>query len=85
MKPQETPTFSFERRGKQLICWFNNHPIKNSEGKNQWMGFTRECTSDLEAELLMDFINTFSHEMAKHYFTEGYEAKKKKQVNYYQL
>lgn len=83
MKPQETPTFSFERKGKHLICWFNNHPLKDSEGKKQWIGFTRECNSDLEAELLLDFIKQFDHEMAKHYFTEGYNAHKRKDKNWY--
>lgn len=82
MKPQEIPTFSFERRGKQLICWFNNHPLKGIEGKKQWMGFTRECESELEAELLLDFLNQFHHEMTKHYFTEGYNAKKRKEQNW---
>lgn len=82
MKPQETPSFSFERRGKQLICWFNNHPLKDAEGKKRWIGFTRECESELEATLLKDFVDQFSWEMQKHFFTEGYNAKKRKEQNW---
>lgn len=83
MRIQETPTFSFKRKGSSIICFFNNHPLKGAEGKKQWMGFTRNCESELEAELLLDFLNGFHHEMVKHYFTEGYNTKKRKEVNYY--
>lgn len=83
MKPQDTPSFSFERKGSSIICWFNNHPLKGIEGKKQWMGFTRNCESELEAELLLDFLNQFHGEMVKHFFTDGYNTKKRKEQNYW--
>lgn len=83
MKPKDTPSFSFQRNCKQVICWFNNHPVKSSEGKDQWMGFTRECNSELEAILLVDYLSEFEHLIHKDYFTRGFDAHKKREKNYY--
>lgn len=83
MTPLKTPTFSFQRTGKTIICWFNNHPVKDSEGKEQWMGFTRICESELEAILLHDFLKEFEHLIHKEYFTKGFEAHKKREKNWY--
>ena len=83
MELKETPYFSFERRGSKLICWFNNHPLLNGEGKKQWLGFTHECDSELEGEFLRDYMSKFEGEIHKHFFTEGYNAKKRKESNYY--
>lgn len=83
MKPQSTPTFSFTREGAKVICWFNNHPQKTSEGKEQWLGFKRECNSELEAILLHDYLKEFEHLIHKEYFTRGFDAHKKREKNYY--
>lgn len=83
MKPSETPYFSFQRDGKQVSVWFSPHPLKSSEGKTQSLAFRRECNSELEAVLLLDYVQEFQHLIRKHFFTEGYDAKKRKEQNYY--
>ena len=83
MKPKETPTFHFNRRGKIITCWFDQHPVKNSEGKEQWIGFSRECESELEAAFLHDYLCEFQHLIRKEYFTQGFDTHKKKQKNWY--
>jgi hypothetical protein len=83
MKPETTPSFSFERKDKVIICWFNNHPQKSNEGKQQWLAFKRECNSELEAILLHDYLREFEHLIHKEYFTRGFDAHKKKDKNWY--
>lgn len=83
MAPSETPRFSFQRDGKIITSWFAPHPLKDSEGKTQSLYFRRECNSELEAALLLDYLADFQHLIRAHYFTEGYNAKKKKEQNYY--
>lgn len=83
MTPSETPRFSFDRKDKVVTAWFCPHPLKDNEGKTQHMAFRRECYSELEAALLLDYLQEFQHLIRKHYFTEGYNAKKRKEQNYY--
>lgn len=82
MKPSQLPDFHFQRNGSKLIAWFSPHPLKNQEGKIQYISFTHECESELEATLLKDYIDQFNWEMRKHYFTEGYNTKKRKEQNW---
>jgi len=83
MKPQQTPTFSFIRDGKRITCWFNNHPQKTNEGKEKWLGFSRDCESELEAILLHDYLQDFQHLIHKEYFTRGFDAHKRREKNWY--
>lgn len=83
MKPEQTPNYNFEREGKVITVWFSPHPLKSAEGKVQCLGFRRECSSETEAILLEDYLSQFRYERDKHLFTEGYNAKKRKEQNYY--
>lgn len=83
MKPVKTPDFHFERNGNVITAWFSPHPLLSAEGKMQYLSFKRECNSDLEATLLIDYLNQFNFEIKKHFFTEGYNTKKRKEQNWY--
>lgn len=67
MKPSQTPDFSFERDGKRITCWFSP-PLKSQEGKIQYMRFSMDCESELEAALLLDYLKEFNWEMRKNTF-----------------
>lgn len=79
----QTPRFSFSRNGRTIWVSFNNHPLKDAEGKPQDIHFSRQCESELEAKLLCDFMREMEYEMIKHYFTGGFNAHKKREKNYY--
>lgn len=83
MTPSQTPNFQFSREGKFITCWFSGNPQKTNEGKEQYLSFKRECNSELEAILLHDYLQDFQHLIIKEYFTQGYEAKKKREQNWY--
>jgi hypothetical protein len=83
MSFNKTPSFRFSRRGKTVFASFNNHPLKDSEGKEQEFHFHKECASDLEAYMLRDFLFDMEYEMRKHYFTEGFNTHKKKEKNWF--
>lgn len=82
MKPAQTPDFHFERQGRMIYAYFSPHPLKTNEGKTQNLVFSRECESELEACLLYDYLKEFNWEMRKHHYTEGYNAKKRKEQNW---
>lgn len=83
MAYKETPHFWFSRNGKAVFARFNNHPLKDNEGKNQEIHFIHHCESDLEAHLLNQYLQEMCFEMKKHYFTEGFNAHKKREKNWY--
>lgn len=77
------PYFSFTRRGSSVQVHFNNHPLKDAENKERWFTFQKECNSDLEAYYMLEHLQGFLHAIRKEAFTEGFEAHKKRQPNYY--
>jgi len=82
MAYKNTPHFWFSRAGKTLWVSFNNHPLKDAEGKDQNIDFSMTCESPLEAHLLREYLSNMEWEMQKHFFTEGYNTHKKREKNY---
>lgn len=83
MTYKETPSFWFSRDGKTVFASFNNHPLKDSEGKMQNIHFHLHAESELEAYLLNEYLYEMCYQMKKHYFTEGFNAHKKREKNWY--
>lgn len=80
MKP-ENPSFSFSKEGTLVYCWFHPSPVKK-DGKTQSIIFKRECDNELEAELLLDYLQKFYWEIKKISFTDGYNSHKKREKNW---
>ena len=83
MPYKNTPSFWFSRSGTTIFASFNNHPLKDSEGKEQNIHFKMTCSSDLEAHLLNQYLQDMQYEMRKIHFTEGFNAHKKREKNWY--
>lgn len=83
-KYKQAPAFNFQREGRTVLANFNNNPVKDDQGRDTWFTFRRQCDSELEAVLLLDFLSSMRYEMEKHYFTEGFNTHKKRQKNYYE-